>query len=57
MGSQSVAYGERIQLIAQADKQDDRIVLGLVRKITHFSGVEFSISTSEVEKVPQTLLA
>ena len=34
-----VAHGERVHLRAQADKLDDRIALGLVLEVAHFSGV------------------
>ena len=34
-----IAHGERVHLRAQADKLDDRIALGLVLEVAHFSGV------------------
>ena len=52
-----VAHGERLHLRTQADELDDRIALGLVLEVAHFSGVKISISTSEVRKVAIIYLA
>ena len=52
-----VAHGERVHLRAQTDELDDRIALGLVLEIAHFSGVYISISMSELRKVAITYLA
>ena len=46
-----VAHGERVHFRAQAYKLDDRIALGLVLDVAHFSAVYISITTSEVRKV------
>ena len=52
-----VAHGERVHLKTQPDELDDLIALCLVLEVAHFSGLDFSISTSEVETVPRTFLA
>ena len=52
-----VADGERVHLRSQANELDDRIALGLFLEIAHFSGVQISISTSELRKVAITYLA
>ena len=56
-GLRCVAHGERVHFRTQANELDDRISFGFVFEVANISGVEISITTSEVRKVPITYLA
>ena len=51
-----VAHGEWVHFRTQANELNDRITFGLVFEVAHISGVEISITTSEVRMVPITYL-
>ena len=52
-----VAHGERIHFTAQANELDVRITFSIVFEVAHISGLEISITKSEVRNVPITYLA
>ena len=46
-----VAHSERVHYRAQANELEYRIPFGLVFELAHFSGVNLSMTTSEVRKM------
>ena len=56
-GLKCVAKGEQVHFRAQANKLDDPIAFGFGFEVAHLSGVEISITSSDIRKVPITYLA